>query len=218
MTVKQSISFLPVWELWINNFLYTVVLMWLTSQWKIFASQSMKITDDQLLGIIGSIGALSNGIGRFLWGLFYDMTKSFRLSMGLQTAICTIFVLTLPYITSANNVEWMFTIWMIILWFCAGCEYAFLPSCIAETFGAKHTGAIIGVFVMAEPPAMLIIVLLSSVGYLQNNFMVYCMIIGICCGLSTVLSILYKTNRIDRKSILKQSFHKMKKYDAIENL
>merc|ERR1712154_313996 len=97
-------------------------------------------------------------------GIFYDYTASFRLSMGLQTAICAVFVITLPFIGGITfiPIETLFSIWIVVMWFCAGCEYAFLPSCIAETFGAKHTGAILGIFVMAEPFAMLIVVVLSS--------------------------------------------------------
>ena len=30
LTAKQSMALRPFWELWLNNLLYTVALMWLT--------------------------------------------------------------------------------------------------------------------------------------------------------------------------------------------
>eukprot|EP01083_Nonionella_stella_P104297 298719_1 len=219
MTMKESMSHWSFWELWTSNWVYTVVLMWLTAEWKLFAVSYMNIQNDQLLAVIGSMGSLSNGIGRFVWGVFYDYTGSFRVSMGLQTAICAAFVMTLPVIPLIESVpiETTFTVWMIVMWFCAGCEYAFLPSVISETFGAKHTGAIIGVFVMAEPIAMGIVVLLSSVSFLQNNYNYYCIIVGAFCAVSTILSLLYRPNQIDRtnRSRLKLSIKNAKKYDSV---
>ena len=154
----------------------------------------MDIHNDQLLAVIGSLGSLSNGIGRFVSGVFYDYTGSFRVSMGLQTVICTVFVATLPFIYYIHilSIETLFTFWMIAMWFCAGCEYAFLPSCIAETFGALNTGAIIGVFVLAEPASMGIVVLLSDNRFLQNNYEFYCIIVASFCALSAVLAIWYR--------------------------
>ena len=57
----------------------------------------------------------------------------------------------------------VFAVWMFALWACAGCEYAFLSSVISETFGAKHAGAIIGIFVAAEPFAVGIVVLVTGI-------------------------------------------------------
>eukprot|EP01084_Bolivina_argentea_P074178 134590_1 len=222
LSVKESMSYLAFWELWTANFIYTIVLMWLTASWKLFAVSYIGIHDDQLLAVIGSLSSLSNGIGRFVWGVIYDWSQSFRISMGLQTAICATFVITLPFILYLKfmSIEGLFTFWMIIMWFCAGCEYAFLPSCIAETFGALNTGAIIGVFVMAEPMAMGIVVLLSSMSFLQNNYEYYCIIVGLCCGIASIISVFYKPNRIDRSNKikgLKKSIKMAKKYNSVDD-
>ena len=192
-------------------------------QWKIFASSYMGITDDALLSMIGSVGALANGAGRLMWGIFYDWSASFRLSMGLQTAVCAAFIVTLPWIKDFADfggeraTEVALTVWLVFIWLCAGCEYAFLPSCIAETFGSKHAGPIIGVFVMAEPFAMAIMVALSSVEALQSDFQHYCLVIAGFCAASTVLSVLYRPNRIDRKQYLNASFVNMKSYRSVQS-
>ena len=70
LTLRQTLGFWVFWELWINNFLYCVVLMFITSEWKVFAMNYMNIKDDQLLGIIGSISSLFNGFSRFFLGYF----------------------------------------------------------------------------------------------------------------------------------------------------
>merc|ERR1712083_134458 len=156
LTVKQSMSFFTFWAIFVVSLLYTVVLCWLTAQWKVFSAGYYGLTDDGLLSIIGSICAITNGIGRFFWGVFYDYCHSWRLCQGIQSCICTIFVLTIPFLKIADDTTTttvLLTIWMIILWGCAGCNYSFIPSMLIETFGAKHVGELIGIFVAAEPIA-----------------------------------------------------------------
>jgi len=208
MTLRQAASFWVFWELWINNFLYCIVLMFITAEWKIFATNYLNVNDDQLLSIVGSVSSLFNGFGRFFWGIFYDKNQSFPISMGLQCAICTVFIATMPfikYVGDQSAVNVMFAIWLFFIWSCIGCEYAFLPSCIVETFGAKYCGSIVGVFVGGEAPATAIVVILSKYvfGNSDSDWMWYCVSMAICTLVSTVLSMLYKKGRVDRKRYIK---------------
>eukprot|EP01084_Bolivina_argentea_P320360 555827_1 len=191
------------WSLWINNFLFSFVLMWVAAEWKEFAMLCLKIDSDQYLAIIGSVSAGLNGIGRFGWGFIYDWNKSFPISMGTMTVIVAIMVATLPMIyVWPNESKILFAIWIFIIWICVGCQYAFLPTVIAETFGAKYVGSIVGLFVWCEAPTSLLVVVCTQF-YQQmfNGWTGYCIFIGSCSAVSFVLSIFYKSN-IDRKSIL----------------
>eukprot|EP01083_Nonionella_stella_P022559 62390_1 len=221
LTLKQTMTLWVFWELWINNFLYCIVLMFVTSEWKVFGSNYLEIQNDQLLSLIGSVSSLFNGVGRFCWGIFYDRNQSFRISMGLQTAIITVFIATLPLIKliteNESIVNTLFAVWLFIIWSCVGCEYAFLPSCIVETFGAKYCGSIVGVFVGGEAPATAIIVLSSKYVFHNNDrdWQYYCIAMALCTTVSTILSILYKPGRINRKEYLKCNNQKIKSYDSI---
>eukprot|EP00483_Globobulimina_turgida_P001366 UN01368 len=164
LTVGQSVRTGTFWIFWINNFVFSYVLMFVTAEWKEFANQHLSITGDNYLALMGSLGALSNGIGRFGWGVFFDWNKSFKISMGLQTFIVGLFVATLPcinYIDFASS-ETMFGIWLCCIWICVGCQYGFLPTCVSNTFGAKYTGSIVGLFIWCEAPASLLVVIITQ--------------------------------------------------------
>ena len=129
--------------------------------------------------------------------------------MGLQTSIITIFIATLPlikYIDNQDIINIFFAIWLFFIWSCIGCEYAFLPSCIVETFGAKYCGSIVGIFVGGEVPATAIIVILTKYVFVNKDadWILYCITMALCTLVSTVLSILYRPGRVDRKKYLKE--------------
>ena len=226
LSVKQSLTVMTFWALWFTNLLYTTVLCWLAAQWKVFSAGYMGITDDGMLSTIGSIGALSNGVGRFFWGVFYDFAgkksmHGFRISQGMLSAICTVFCLTIPFIRIEGDLSTttvLLQIWLIVLWGCAGCNYSFIPSCMIETFGAKHVGELIGIFIVSEPIGVGFITILSAMPFLQGNFEYYAWIIGICSGLSIILTVSTRPDLVDRKAILQRfnSLNKMvNKYDAV---
>ena len=102
----------------------------------------------------------------------------------------------------------LFAIWLFIIWSCIACQFSFLPSCIIECFGAKYCGPIVGVFVGGEIFATAMIVILS--GYVFKNtdkgWLYYCITMAILTCISTILSILYKPGRINRKKYLKDEF------------
>jgi len=208
LTLGQAMKFWVFWDLWINNFLYCVVLMFMTSEWKVFGMNYMHINNDSYLSLIGSIASLFNALGRFSWGIIYDKNKSFVISMGALCAICTLFIATLPfikYVGDASAVNALFAVWLFAIWSCAGCEYAFLPSVLVETFGAKYVGPILGVFVGGEVPATAVVVLLSHFVFKNNDrdWMMYCFTMAGCTLISTVQSLLYRKDRLDRRKYLK---------------
>lgn len=141
------------------------------------------------------------------------------MSQGLQSCICTVFCLTIPFVHiegDESTTTVLLTIWMIVLWGCAGCNYSFIPSCLMETFGAKHVGELIGIFIVAEPLAVGFVVFLSSFPFLNEHFEYYAWIIGCCSGISIILTILTNPNQVDRKGYLSKALNKkVNKYDAV---
>merc|ERR1719356_699343 len=86
-----------------------------------------------------------------------------------------------------------------------------------ETFGAKHVGELIGIFIISEPIGVGFVCVLSSIPFLTANFEYYAWIIGICSGLSIILTILTRPDLVDRKAYLERSKSLNKKvinYDA----
>ena len=58
LTMQMSLRLPTFWSLWINNFLFSFALMWVVSEWKVYAMQGLNIDDDHYLAIIGSISGL----------------------------------------------------------------------------------------------------------------------------------------------------------------
>eukprot|EP01084_Bolivina_argentea_P238554 400768_1 len=211
LTVQQSVRTTTFWVFWINNFIYSYVLMFVAAEWKEFGNSYLKLTNGDYLAIMGSLGALCNGIGRFCWGFFYDYNRSFKITMGVQTFIVGLFVGTLPLIKYIPmfDLQINFAFWICIIWACVGCQYGFLPTCVASTFGAKYTGSIVGLFIWCEAPASLLVVVATQYKkQIFGGWFVYTIFMGCCAFMSTILSILTK-EKLDRQKIF-DSYNKRK--------
>lgn len=201
MSLYETIQTIKFWILWIDNVLFSFVLMFIAAEWKEIAMNFKKINNDKLLSIIGSISALFNGFGRFLWGIIYDHNKSFSISMGLLTFIVTIFLILLCF--TSNEYQFFFII--CVIWSCIGTQYAFLPPCIADTFGAKYTGSIVGLFVWSDAPtALLVVICTQFYNQLFNGWNGYILFVALCSFAATILSLLFyiKTNKNNKKEII----------------
>jgi len=220
LTVKQALMQPSFWMLFVTNLLYTLILCWLCAQWKVFSSGYMGITDDGMLSIIGSICALSNGVGRFFWGVFYDWTASYKRTQSVMAGIATVFCLTIPFVRIEGDMSTttvLLTIWMIVMWGCAGCNYSFIPSVLIETYGAKHVGELLGIFIVAEPIAVGFICVLSSFPFLNTYLQYNAWIVGSLSAVSIILCYITKLD-LDRKQFLSGSGSLNKKvnlYDSV---
>lgn len=199
MTLSETLKTFRFWILWFDNLLFTFVLMFIAAEWKEIAINFLRIDNDKLLSIIGSISALFNGFGRFCWGVIYDYNKSFSISMGLLTLIVGIFLVFLCLIKS----EYAFFLSICIIYSCVGCQFAFLPPCVADTFGAKYTGSIVGLFVWCDAPTALLVVICTK--YYQiafNGWIGYILFVAGCSFAATLLSLIFyiKTNKRDNNN------------------
>ena len=147
------------WQLFLNAMTNVTVFLFFSAEWKIFASH-LGVNNDSYLAIIGSASSLCNGICRIFWGLFYDWTGSFAISMGTMCIIMSIFIATLTLCSASPDI--MIFIWTCVLFACIGGNYTFFPTCITETFGVKYNGVIIGLLLLAEIPSSLLFTFLCD--------------------------------------------------------
>ena len=209
LTMRMALKQPSFWSLWLNNFLFSLVLMWVAAEWKQLAMDALGIRDDAFLATVGSVAALMNGLGRFGWGAIYDRIESFPAAMGGMTGFVGVAIATLPLLpalsqSDAPRLLFLFMGWVCAIWLCVGCQYAFLPTVVAETFGAKHTGSILGLFVWSEAPASLLVVVCTQFeATLFGGWTGYCLFIAACSAVSFVLSLLYRSE-IDRKAIIER--------------
>jgi len=89
---------------------------------------------------------------------------------------------------------------------------------LMETFGAKHVGELIGILIVAEPLATGLVVLLSSSTFLIEHFEYYSWIVGLCSGISIILTVVINLDGVDRKEYLSKQQalnRKVAKYDSV---
>lgn len=99
------------------------------------------INDDNFLNIVGSVGAVSNGLGRVLWGILMDKFKffnSFLLLLILEITILASLKIVLDY-------KWLYLIWVGISFFCLGGHPVIFPPFTIKSFGTKVGSKVYGI-------------------------------------------------------------------------
>lgn len=92
----------------------------------------IKITDDDsFLTLVGSLGAIFNGLGRLFWGIMFDKF-SFKLISSCINIVLLIFAITLPYLV---EIKYLFLIGVCLIYFCYGGNYAVYPTHTVRLFG-----------------------------------------------------------------------------------
>lgn len=201
LTVVQAMKFPSFWILFIESFFYSLIVIVLTLQWKVFAVSHLKILNDEYLSIVGSFASLGMVLGCIFWGVFYDwVNQSYVITQSLISVIMTFFIVTWTLCSYAPYV--MFPIWDFVLWFNVNCLYVILPSVIAETFGTKYVASIYGCMLISQIfSTIFIVAIISDIHSLFGGWSQYLMVIGIFGVCSIVLAMVFKPN-IDRKKYL----------------
>ena len=96
-TPGEALKTWKFWQLFLNSVTNVTVFLFVSAEWKIFASDYLGIGSDSFLAIVGSVSSLCNGVCRIFWGLFYDWNGSFAISMGTMCAIMTAFTATMTF-------------------------------------------------------------------------------------------------------------------------
>lgn len=91
----------------------------------------VRINDDAFLTIVGSLGALFNGIGRILFGFLFDRFSYKVISSAINIGLF-IFSILIPYLLEE---EWMFMIGISLIYFFYGANYSIYPTQTVRLLG-----------------------------------------------------------------------------------
>ena len=162
---EQSNEILPFallqrWDFYAIWFAFAAIgeaVVYLAAIYKIFGQGF--ILNDHTLAIVGSIGALSNSVGRILWGILADVLPCklvLIIIFGGEASLMYTF-----YSTSVVGLPLYFT-WTALLFFFAGGAFVVFPACTANWYGAKNVGTNYGLLFTSQILSSLIAILIST--------------------------------------------------------
>jgi len=129
---------------------------------------------DKYLATSGALAALGNALGRLSWGALMDRIGFKRTMAALQILlVLTMCTWTLSdskapgsfgkHLKTSDSInETLFTIWICIIFFCIGGNFAIFPTGTAIAFGPQYVSSIYGLVFMACTFSNVIGVVLSS--------------------------------------------------------
>jgi len=137
----QTVKLPQFWMLWAAFALSAISGLMVIGSYSAFIEQYL-IVDFVL---IGSLGALFNGLGRIIWGKMADITtyKKAMLMMFLTQAI----LLFIYFTTNFNEIY--FLILTCAIFFCFGGNFSLFPTATADLFGSKNLGPNYGILFTA---------------------------------------------------------------------
>lgn len=92
----------------------------------------LKIKDDEFLTLVGSIGAISNGIGRLFMGVLFDKLsfKVISTLINLTFLICSFLI---PFVYN----QYLYMALVLLVYFAYGGCYSVYPTHAVRTIGSK---------------------------------------------------------------------------------
>jgi OFA family oxalate/formate antiporter-like MFS transporter len=147
-TQKEMVSKYQFWLLWGSYILGCMPGLLVIGTYKTFANSNSTFPIfglGSLLILVGSIGALFNGLGRISWGKVADILdykKALLLLFSVQM------IMLFLYFTTSVNYAYYFIITCIIF-FCFGGNLSLYPTATADLFGNKNLGQNYGIMFTA---------------------------------------------------------------------
>ena len=93
----------------------------------------IKLGNDSFLTVIGSCGAVFNGLGRFFWGFMFD-----RFSFKIISALINAILLIGALLTSvAVEDQYLYLIAVSLIYFCYGGNYSVYPTHTVRVLGQE---------------------------------------------------------------------------------
>ncbi len=145
---KEMLSKYQFWLLWLSYILGCMPGLLVIGTYKTFANSDPNFSIYGLgtfLILVGSIGALFNGLGRISWGKVADILdykKALLLLFLVQASM-----LFLYFTTNINYAYYFIT--TCIIFFCFGGNLSLYPTATADLFGNKNLGQNYGVMFTA---------------------------------------------------------------------
>eukprot|EP01017_Pseudomicrothorax_dubius_P040874 TRINITY_DN6479_c0_g1_i3.p1 TRINITY_DN6479_c0_g1~~TRINITY_DN6479_c0_g1_i3.p1 ORF type:complete len:340 (+),score=71.36 TRINITY_DN6479_c0_g1_i3:383-1402(+) len=119
------------WLLFIMGFGGSLVPYFSVNSYKTYGL--IIINDDNFMSLVGSIGGLTNGIGRLFWGFVSDKL-TFRQSFGWIALIQLVFIASFSLIETKP----LYAIWYGMMQFAAGGFFTVFGPEVSSTFGTKR--------------------------------------------------------------------------------
>eukprot|EP01083_Nonionella_stella_P072374 195124_1 len=197
MDVLKSATF---WNLWVTFCLNGLCLTFVSTQYKNFSDDQLGISNDRFLAIMGAISSVFNGLGRLFWSSWLDRNRSYRLTMGLMTSICTVTLATWPLIGCLKDVNVVLMdicaiVWLCVLFFSICGSFSVFPTQVTNVYGSNNNGVIYGLLFTALLPSTLVAAF--GIIYIEKyfNWNVTAWTFAACGAISFFLTMRSKTDR-----------------------
>lgn len=105
------------------------------------------IKDDGFLSLVGSIAALFNAFGTFLWGFLIEKFTFKICNLFLSTFLVSL--TSTLYLVQYSNLKFLYAIHIGLIMLCRSGIFVLLPTIVAKTFGPRHFQAIYGALNLA---------------------------------------------------------------------
>lgn len=132
---RQVLRTVQFWNIWGIFFLNAFAVVFIMTQYKAFGQTF--IDDDHYVSLCGSIAIFCNAGGMIFWGKVADVLE-FKKSIILLSSIASVLLFTFRYTDRMGKTG--FLIWLCLLFFSLGGNYAIFPVATAKIFGPTHVG------------------------------------------------------------------------------
>jgi len=189
---KEIVKKNQFWLLWISYFLSAMCGLMLIGTYGSFAESNPEyvINSKDIIVLVGSIGALFNGVGRIVWGKLADQ-KDFRFAMIVMMTLQSVLFFSYFFITSMNIVIYLILTGLIM--FCFGGNLSLFPTATGDMFGKKSLGSNYGVLFSAYGVAGFIgAVAVNQIVLLFGGYLTLYVFLGILSIIAAVSAFLVK--------------------------
>jgi len=145
---KEMLSKKQFWLLWLSYILGCMPGLLVIGTYKSFAGSDPSFSIfglGELLILVGSIGALFNGLGRISWGKIADV---FNYKKALMMLFIAQAIMLFIYFTTNVSYGYYFIVTCVIF-FCFGGNLSLYPTATADLFGNKNLGQNYGIMFTA---------------------------------------------------------------------
>ncbi len=187
---RQMLKKTNFYLLWFMFMFNGIAVVFIATLYKVFALTF--ITNDHFLAAVGSTAAIFNCLGRIIWGLLADRV-SYKFALVILTSTMTIFQLTL-YATAFVG-EYMFFIWVCVIFFCLGGNFSLFPTAIGRSYGPKHVGVNFGLLFTSQIVSAILVSAASTTLIEHIQWYGLMFFISACSFVGLVLALCYRSKR-----------------------
>lgn len=188
---KLPISFVirtkQFWFIWLIMFLNWQAVSYVNSFWKVIGQVEFRITDTSLAAIGASV-AITNSVGRVVWGTAGDRF-GFTATMTCFCFVYSFFLATTPIcgLTTSVKRTVLYTVWLNILKIADGGAFTIIPPIAVTIFGSRNFGPVFGLLFTARAISSLVGANFASAFYHLLGCLGMCIFASTCTLVSGLL-------------------------------